>query len=141
MHYPDFFNNATVSWWTSLIQGLHNQLPFDGLWIDMNEASNFCTGDVCSDPGESYHDQQKSLSTQVFKSKITEGTSGDLQPVAAGNIEDNTDFVCLLSCSDGTSAAGSNAAGLPSAGIFNPPYLINNNGTQLDIKTKVHAVQ
>ena len=61
-------------------------------------------------------------------------------PVAAGNVGANTDFQCLLSCADGPSAAGSNAAGLPSAGIFNPPYLINNNGTQLNINTKVHAV-
>jgi hypothetical protein len=26
------------------------QVPFDGLWIDMNEPSNFCSGEVCRLP-------------------------------------------------------------------------------------------
>ena len=52
VHFPDFSSNATVSWWTSQMQTLYGQLPFDGIWIDMNEPSNFCTGDVCSDPGK-----------------------------------------------------------------------------------------
>jgi hypothetical protein len=34
------------------IQGVYEDLHFDGLWIDMNEPSNYCTGDVCWNSGE-----------------------------------------------------------------------------------------
>ena len=39
-------NPATVSWWGDQLTNFYNQIPFDGLWEDMNEASNFCNG-VC----------------------------------------------------------------------------------------------
>ena len=38
--FPDFFKNATVTWWKDMIKHLHKDLKCDALWIDMNEASN-----------------------------------------------------------------------------------------------------
>ena len=35
-------------------QGVYKDLYFDGLWIDMNEPSNYCTGDVCWNDSESH---------------------------------------------------------------------------------------
>jgi alpha-glucosidase (family GH31 glycosyl hydrolase) len=32
------------SYWISSLTKFHNKLKFDGLWIDMNEIANFCTG-------------------------------------------------------------------------------------------------
>ena len=42
--YPDFFNPNTAPWWQKWTTNFWNQVPFDGLWLDMNEASNFCNG-------------------------------------------------------------------------------------------------
>jgi len=47
--FPTFYANNTQHWWTDNIVGFRNQVPVDGLWIDMNEPSNFCNGD-CDHP-------------------------------------------------------------------------------------------
>jgi len=52
-HYPDFLNPATQAYWEGELREFHKALPYDGIWIDMNEASNFCTGEVCRFPDNS----------------------------------------------------------------------------------------
>ena len=37
------------------VQNFHKLVEFDGLWLDMDEVSNYCTGDVCQNPGEMAH--------------------------------------------------------------------------------------
>ncbi|CAF4136985.1 unnamed protein product, partial [Rotaria sordida] len=42
--FPDFTNASTVEWWTNIAATFHDTIPFDGIWIDMNEPSNFIDG-------------------------------------------------------------------------------------------------
>ncbi|CAF1050538.1 unnamed protein product [Adineta steineri] len=49
--FPDFTNPETIEWWTDIASAFHEVIPFDGMWIDMNEPSSFVDGsqDGCTD--------------------------------------------------------------------------------------------
>jgi alpha-glucosidase len=40
----DWLVPSTQRWWTNEIVMWHNGTPFDGIWIDLSEASSFCAG-------------------------------------------------------------------------------------------------
>ncbi|KAL8564096.1 hypothetical protein ACOMHN_034573 [Nucella lapillus] len=44
--FVDFFHPKAFLYWLTCILRFHRILPFDGLWIDMNEPSNFVDGSV-----------------------------------------------------------------------------------------------
>lgn len=50
-HYPDFLHPESQDYWTDNLLKFFKAAPYDGLWIDMNEVSNFCNingkGQVC----------------------------------------------------------------------------------------------
>lgn len=42
--FPDWQSQAAEAWWTKEFLLHHQNIPFDGAWIDMNEVSSFCDG-------------------------------------------------------------------------------------------------
>ncbi|XP_037691918.1 maltase-glucoamylase, intestinal isoform X2 [Choloepus didactylus] len=54
--FPDYTNPQCAVWWTKEFELFHNQVEYDGIWIDMNEVSNFVDGSVsgCSTNNVNY---------------------------------------------------------------------------------------
>ncbi|XP_078695135.1 sucrase-isomaltase, intestinal-like [Branchiostoma floridae x Branchiostoma belcheri] len=42
--FPDYTKPSTTDWWSEHCQQFHNVIPYDGLWIDMNEPKSFMNG-------------------------------------------------------------------------------------------------
>ena len=45
-HFPDFMNPETQDYWSDMFEILYEKVKFAGIWLDMNELSNFVDGDV-----------------------------------------------------------------------------------------------
>lgn len=39
--FPDFYHPHIGLFWEPYLESLHSQIPFDGVWLDMNEIANF----------------------------------------------------------------------------------------------------
>ncbi|XP_015783663.1 lysosomal alpha-glucosidase [Tetranychus urticae] len=52
--YPDFTNPATTDYWKNQLVNLRKEIDFDGIWIDMNEPSNFYNGQIDGCPNDPY---------------------------------------------------------------------------------------
>jgi len=52
--FPDFFHSNATAWWYDHIYNFHKLIKFDGLWIDMNEPSNFVVGSMKGCPKSKY---------------------------------------------------------------------------------------
>ncbi|CAK1586499.1 unnamed protein product [Parnassius mnemosyne] len=44
--WPDFTHPNASAYWTEMLSNFHKKIPFDGVWIDMNEPSNFVSGSL-----------------------------------------------------------------------------------------------
>ncbi|KAF2767294.1 hypothetical protein EJ03DRAFT_366085 [Teratosphaeria nubilosa] len=47
--WADWLLESSQDWWTSELVAWHNDTPFDGIWIDLSEASSFCVGSCGND--------------------------------------------------------------------------------------------
>jgi len=91
-HFPDFFHPKAQAYWTEQIQGFHDMVSFDGIWIDMNEIANFCntdgTGQVCANTASSGCPAAGASQTECCLScKTVDGSNSlDFPPYAIKNV-------------------------------------------------------
>uniref|UniRef100_A0A8D0F190 P-type domain-containing protein n=1 Tax=Strix occidentalis caurina TaxID=311401 RepID=A0A8D0F190_STROC len=63
--FPDFTNPDCTSWWVEECKIFYNQVPYDGIWIDMNEVANFV-------PGSSKGCEQNDLNYPPFTPRVVD---------------------------------------------------------------------
>ncbi|CAJ0627901.1 2408_t:CDS:10 [Entrophospora sp. SA101] len=54
--FPDWFHPDVQQYWTKMMKQWLEQVPIDGLWIDMNEIASFIDGDLSHESNEDRRD-------------------------------------------------------------------------------------
>ncbi|KAJ5901593.1 CAZyme family GH31 [Penicillium taxi] len=121
--YPDWFNPDTQEYWNNefdLFFDKKNGLDIDGLWIDMNEASNFCVY-PCSDPVgfAQMNDLPPSPPSVRLPPSHLPGFPDDFQPESSS--QKRSEDVKKV--------------GLPNRDLINPEYQIANAAGSISNKT------
>ncbi|XP_055954358.1 lysosomal alpha-glucosidase [Patella vulgata] len=55
--FPDFTHPKSQEYWTAIAADFHKSVSFDGMWIDMNEVSNFVSGSTSGCPSDSHFEE------------------------------------------------------------------------------------
>ncbi|XXG68451.1 hypothetical protein AAC387_Pa06g1535 [Persea americana] len=82
VYFPDFMNPAAAVFWSHEIFIFRQVVQFDGLWIDMNEISNF----ISSPPPPPTHTHNSAVENPPYKIN----NNGQLQDVNARTIPAST---------------------------------------------------
>jgi alpha-glucosidase (family GH31 glycosyl hydrolase) len=113
-HFPDFFLPRARDYFTRLLKEHRGLVPWDGIWIDMDEVSNFCTGDICQ-----------------LRSDAATTHDGTL---SVAQLHDDPPWVCHLDCWEASDINDTQRAWL------NPPYAISNSLSRLPLGFKSMSV-
>ncbi|RHZ86672.1 hypothetical protein Glove_48g60 [Diversispora epigaea] len=113
--FPDWFHPESQEYWKENILKWINQVPIDGIWIDMNEIANFVNGDLSHETNIGCRDDKIMIPSDfqtvtdmvVDESDIAEDLDNKIDSDEIINLDVN-----------------------------NPPYSINNGGTESPLFTR-----
>ncbi|KAJ5167440.1 alpha/beta-glucosidase agdC [Penicillium canariense] len=130
--YPDWFHPGTQDWWNdefSRFFSADGGVDIDGLWIDMNEAANFCPW-PCEDPAAYAKDNDLPPAAPAVRDSSPRplpGFPSDFQP--------KTSPAAKRSDTVKARRGKGSKAGLPDRNLLSPPYQIANAAGSLSNKT------
>lgn len=163
--FPDWIGAAlngtgAFDWWTNEMYMWHQNVSFDGIWIDMSEVSSFCVGSCGSnptlleqnpvhppfslpgEPGDVIYDYPEGFAI-TNASEAASVSAACSSAAASASSASAASATTLTGSSTASMAASSTSTSYlrttPTAGVRNvnyPPYVINN--VQGDLA--VHAV-
>ncbi|EFJ41704.1 hypothetical protein VOLCADRAFT_30523, partial [Volvox carteri f. nagariensis] len=111
-HWPDFMHPNATPYWTSLMAEMYDKLPYDGIWLDMNEPSNFCTGE-CELPAR----RSPSAAAAAAATEVGAAAAVAAAAAASGRPAGPLGIACVLQCRQ---------PGWVYDALSNPPYRVNN---------------
>lgn len=134
--WPDWFHPKTLEWWSNEIGIFFNKdtgIDLDGLWVDMNEASNFCDDENCNPRQKVIDDGIPPLPTHSPRpntGRPIPGFPDDFQP----NAPSGSRSVQARNVRRDNTTTG-NMLGYPDREWFHPNYRINSHVGDLTDKT------
>lgn len=122
--FPDWFNPKTQEYWNNEFSTFFDAkegVDIDGLWIDMNEASNFCPF-PCKDPAKFAKENGNPPAPPPVRPnpRPLPGFPDDFQPGSKGKRAND---------------AKAKKIGLPDRDLLNPKYKIANSFGSISNKT------
>lgn len=127
-HFPDFLAEAGQNFFKKFLTSWHAAVPFSGVWIDMNEASNFCSGDMCQ------LKRKENIKEDGAKNLPNTTTLGNdiINQSVYTVTDDPPPWVCQLDCTKDI-RPGLNSTMLS---FLNPPYAISSSLNRQNLGTK-----
>ena len=155
--FPDWLKPSAQAWWKNQMVTYHQNLPVDGIWIDMSEVSSFCvgscgTGNLSLNPvhpdfklpgevGNIIYDYPEgfNLTNSTQAASASSASQAQATPTSESTATAKTAASSSMSSSSSTSYLRSTPTpGLNNRNINYPPYVINHVQGNHDLA--VHAV-